>query len=253
MPLALEQREMVSRSAELHEFEDKDGIVSVPAVTGEAAADRRLMDILVASYGEEWSNDTLFELLRASKCEDKSLENWLRDEFFKVHCEMFKYRPFIWQVWDGLPDGFSALINCHKLDYKLMETLIYAYLGDWISRQRYTIKQGDDGGVERLAAAESLQKRLEAILHGEAPYDIFVRWKPLPEQPLGWNPDLNDGVRVNIRPFATGPDIGRKGSGILRDKPGIKWDKDRGKESESSPWYHLDKGERINDRHLTLG
>jgi len=33
---------------------------------------------------------------------------------------------------------------------------------------------------------------------GEAPYDILVRWKPLEQQPIGWYPDLNDGVRLNI-------------------------------------------------------
>jgi hypothetical protein len=59
-------------------------------------------------------------------------------------------------------------------------------------------------------------------------------------------------VRVNIRPFLTSPDIGRKGSGVLRDRPNIKWEKDRGKDAESAPWYHLDKGDRINGRHLTL-
>jgi hypothetical protein len=46
------------------------------------------------------------------------------------------------------------------------------------------------------------------------------------------------------------PDVGKKGAGILRDKPNIKYEKDRGKDPESAPWYHLDKGERINDRHL---
>ena len=62
-----------------------------------------------------------------------------------------------------------------------------------------------------------LQKRLEAILEGEPPYDIFVRWKPLHEQPIGWEPDINDGVRMNIRPFmAVDLPGGSKGAGILR-------------------------------------
>jgi predicted RNase H-like HicB family nuclease len=39
-------------------------------------------------------------------------------------------------------------------------------------------------------------------------------------QPIGWNPDLNDGVRMNIRPFVQ--------AGILRKNPNIKWTKDRG-------------------------
>jgi len=43
-----------------------------------------------------------------------------------------------------------------------------------------------------------------------------------------------------------------KGAGVLRDKPDIKWDKDCGKDVESAPWYHVFKGERINDHHLTI-
>ena len=53
-------------------------------------------------------------------------------------------------------------------------------------------------------AALELQRKLEAIRDGEPPYDIYVRWKPLHEQPIGWQPDLNDGVRLNIRPFVDG-------------------------------------------------
>jgi hypothetical protein len=81
---------------------------------------------------------------------------------------------------------------------------------------------------------------------GEAPYDIFVRWKPLEQQPLGWNPDLDDGVRLNIRPWVT--------AGVLREPApkGIKWGVDRGKDVASAPWFSLDKGERNNDRHTAL-
>ena len=53
----------------------------------------------------------------------------------------------------------------------------------------------------RLAAALALQARLAAISKGAAPFDIFVRWKPIHQQAVGWDPDLNDGIRLNIRPF----------------------------------------------------
>jgi hypothetical protein len=157
-----------------------------------------------------------------------------------------------------LPDGFSALVNYHKLDYKKFETLIYTYLGDWIQRQKSDVENSMEGARERLSAAQILSQRLELILKGESPYDVFVRWKPIEEQPIGWNPDLNDGVRLNIRPFMCVPDIGKKDAGVLRDKPNIKWGKDRGKDVESAPWYNLGplyggkKGDRINDHHLTL-
>ena len=106
--------------------------------------------------------------------------------------------------------------------------------------------------IEKLDAAENLKKKLELILEGEEPYDIFVRWKPIEKHPIGWNPDLNDGIRLNIRPFMTVDDVKKKGAGVLRDKPNIKWGKDRGKDISSAPWYHLFKGDRINDHHLTL-
>lgn len=252
MELAEEQREWVKRCEALLPFADEDGIVCIPPVRGEASAADRLLNLLAAAYGDAWSTDVLAELLKSADHAGKTLETWLRDKFFTQHCKLFQNRPFIWHLWDGLPDGFAALVNYHKLDRKNLETLIYTYLGDWISRQKQDLASGIDGAEERLAAAESLKKKLEQILEGEAPYDIFVRWKPIEQQPIGWDPDLNDGVRLNIRPFMTVADVKKKGAGILRDKPNIKWTKDRGKDVESAPWYHTFKGERINDHHVTL-
>ena len=252
MDLADEQREWVNRCEVLLPYGDDDGIVCIPPVRGEASASDRLLDLLAAAYGDAWSGDVLAELLKNADHAGKTLETWLREKFFTQHCRLFQHRPFIWHIWDGLRDGFAVLVNYHRLDRTKMETLIYNYLGDWINRQKQEMKAGTDGAEERLAAAERLKKRLELILEGEAPYDIFVRWKPLDQQPIGWNPDLNDGVRLNIRPFLTVPDVGRRGAGILRDKPNINWNKDRGKDVESAPWHHLFHGDRINDHHLTL-
>ncbi len=252
MELAVEQREWVNRCEALANFADDDGIVCIPPVRGESTATDRLLNLLAAAYGDAWSNDTLAALLKSADHAGKTLETWLREKFFTQHCRLFQHRPFIWHIWDGLHHGFAALVNYHKIDAKLLETLIYTYLGDWISRQKQDIASGVDGAQERLAAAEGLNKKLELILEGEAPYDIFVRWKPLEEQPIGWNPDLNDGVRLNIRPFLTVPDVGKKGAGVLRDKPNIKWNKDRGKDVESAPWYHIFEVNRFNDYHLTL-
>jgi hypothetical protein len=263
MELATEQREGVNRCEALLPFADDDGIVCIPPVRGEASAADRLLNLLTAAYGDAWSNDTLAVLLKSADHAGKTLETWLREKFFTQHCKLFHNRPFIWHVWDGLRDGFAALVNYHKLDRKNLETLVYTYLGDWISRQKQDIAGGVDGAQERLAAAENLKKSLELILEGEGfldkdnpdksyGYDIFVRWKPLDKQPIGWEPDLNDGVRLNIRPFLSAPDVGKRGAGVLRDKPNINWNKDRGKDVESAPWFHLFKGDRINDHHLTL-
>ncbi len=119
----------------------------------------------------------------------------------------------------------------------MLEKLTYTYLGqDWVERQRAEVRDEISGSETRLSAALTLQRKLELILEGEVPYDIYVRWKELHQQPIGWDPDVNDGVRLNIRPFVE--------AGVLRCPFNIHWPKDRGKNPDGS--------ERHNDVHLTL-
>lgn len=256
MELAPEQRAWVERCKALAKHADDDGIVCLAAVRGEAPAHQRIEALLETTYGNQWTTHTRDQLLKTVG--SASIEQWLYNKFFEQHCKLFQNRPFIWHIWDGLKDGFNALVNYHKLDKAGLERLIYTYLGDWIRTQQEGVQTGVDGAEERLAAAQTLKAELEAILEGEKPYDIFVRWKPLAEQPIGWNPDLNDGVRLNIRPFMLARDVGRKDAGILRSKPNIHWKKDRGSDVESAPWYTLGleyggkQGDRINEHHLSL-
>ena len=225
----------------LETLADEDGIVCLSASKGEAPAAERLRALLVRALG---AFDLAALLTSAGPKGSKAdtLEDWLRDEFFEQHCALFHQRPFIWHLWDGHKSGFSALVNYHKLDHAMLEKLTYAHLGDWIRRQQAAVDAGEAGSDARLQAAKTLQARLKLILDGEPPFDLFVRWKPLASQAIGWHPDLNDGVRLNIRPFLA-QDIpgGKKGAGLLRTKPNIKWDKDRGKEPVRAkaefPWF----------------
>ena len=204
-------------SDRLEALADEDGIVCLAPVRGETSAVERLRRLLATALGKEWSAAKEREVLLATAVENNAkkpepdLESWLCSAFFSEHCKLFDSRPFIWQIWDGHPHGFSALVNYHKLvapngqGRKTLELLAYTYLGDWID---------------------------------------FVRWKPLQQQAIGWDPDINDGVRLNIRPFLSAQlrKGGKTSAGILRAKPGtIKWAKDRGKEPMRSkddfPWF----------------
>jgi hypothetical protein len=232
----------------LETLADDDGIVCIPSVRGEAPAAERLRTLLAAAYGKDWSPAKQDELLSTLNPQPSTLEDWLRNGFFDQHCKLFHHRPFIWQIWDGRKDGFSVLVNYHKLDHKLLEKLTYTYLGEWIKRQQDAVANEESGADlsadgqagDRLLKAQQFQDKLKLILEGEAPYDIFVRWKPKEQQPIGWHPDLNDGVRLNIRPFMQ--------ADVLRKRPNIKWGIDRGKNPPGAPWGE----ERDNDRHLTL-
>ena len=265
LELGDQTRLWVDKVTTLYPLEDGDGIVCIPPVRGERPASERLLALLHAAYADGWHESILASLLAESS--STSLDDWLRSRFFENHCKLFHHRPFIWHIWDGRKrDGFHALVNYHKLaesdgkGRRLLESLTYSYLGEWITRQQDGVKRGDGGAEDRLVAASELQKRLVAILEGEPPFDLFVRWKPIEEQAIGWEPDINDGVRLNIRPFmARDLSGGKKGAGILRAKPNIHWKKDRGKEPTRDrgqyPWFWINgefTGDRVNDVHLRI-
>lgn len=215
---------------------DSDGIVCIPPVGGERPGGERLRELLARAFGSEWSLSLQERLLAEAGSPGRTLEQWLRDDFFAQHCRLFHNRPFIWQVWDGRRDGFSVLLNYHRLGHKDLQKVTYSYLGWWIDLQRKARDAGEAGADGRLEAALKLKAKLEAVLAGDPPYDIYVRWKPLEQQPIGWNPDPQDGVRLNIRPFIE--------AGVLRARVNVHWRKDPGKNPDGS--------DRVNDLHFTV-
>lgn len=215
---------------------DADGIVALQSLPGEADATTRLRALLADAYGDRWSAVLERQLVTAAGGKNGRLEDWLRDAFFAQHVKVFDNRPFLWHLWDGRKDGFSAILNYHKLNRRTLEKLTFTSLGAWIDRQKHEARAERAGADVRLAAAEHLQRRLKLILEGAPPYDIYVRWKPMAEQSIGWEPDIDDGVRLNIRPFVT--------ADVLRSNVNVHWRKDRGTNPDGS--------ERHNDLHPTL-
>ena len=101
---------------DLDELADDDGIVPLPPVRRRDAGAERLRALLARAYGSAWSPALLDQLLAEAGSPGATLESWLRDDFFAQHARLFGNRPFIWQVWDGRKDGFSVLLNYHRLD-----------------------------------------------------------------------------------------------------------------------------------------
>jgi hypothetical protein len=252
----------------LESYADEDGIVCLPPLSREQPAAARLRQLITAAIGA-FDERALIAAAGLKGSKAKTLEDWLRDEFFEQHVKLFHDRPFIWHIWDGRHDGFHVLVNYHKLDHASLQKLTYSYLGNWIQQQSSDAKADKPGAAERLGAARSLQTKLATILEGDAPLDIFVRWKPIKDQAQGWHPDLNDGVRQNIRPFLLAGDVGKRGAGLFRAVPVKLNDKDRGTEpirlKAEYPWFWCEKepgtdptggkefvGNRWNNVHLTL-
>ena len=217
-----------------------------PAVASERSLADRLREYLAATFDADWSDSLerrlvaeADEVLDRRKAPDGSLEGWLRNRAFRQHCMLFGQRPFVWHISDGLKDGFSVFVHYHRFNQAALRKLVYTLLGDWLIRAKA------ESNSLRYEKGRELQQTLEKILEGEEPYDIFVRWKSLAAQPLGWDPDLNDGVRQNIRPFVNAGILSHDLSKILKDK-------DRGTDGVLAPWYDVFDGERRNDHHTTL-
>lgn len=243
--LSEESSAWIAKAAELP-LGDNDGFLGVPPVAVERSLADRLRTYLKAAFGSSWS-ETLErrlvaeadELLDKKIARDGSLEAWVRDRAFSQHCTLFGQRPFLWHISDGLKDGFSVFIHYHRLDQANLRKLTYTLLGDWLTRAKA------ENNALRYEKGRELQQMLEKVLEGEKLYDIFVRWKSLAQQPLGWDPDLDDGVRQNIRPFI-------KAGVLTHDLSKILKDKDRGNDVALAPWYPVFNGERRNDHHTTL-
>ena len=227
-----------AESDDLDAFADADGIVCLPSVAGEPPAADRVQQLLAAAFGESWSPAKVKELLEQAGSKKKNLADWLRDEFFKQHCALFGNRPFVWHIWDGQRDGFSALVNYHRLDRKTLEKLTYTYLGqDWVERQRAEVR--DERGWRRGSpvgrVGSAAEARGDPRGRGAATTSTCGGRSCTSSRSAG-SPISNDGVRLNIRPFVE--------AGVLRSPFNIHWRKDRGKNPDGT--------ERHNDIHLTL-
>jgi hypothetical protein len=241
MRLSAEARARIAEAATLPEA-DSDGLLPLVPVLGQRQLADRLRTYCAGVWGNAWTPGTEARLI-TSACErakDKppkqlTLDGWLRTHAARQHAKLFHDRPFLWWITDGRADGFTAVAHYHGLSRANLERLAYTVLGNWMTRL------GDD---PRAEAARVLQAKLARILEGESPYDIFVRWKPLERQPFGWDPDLDDGVRLNVRPFIEAV--------VLAFEPNVKYGVDRGKDIASAPWYAKFNGERRNDHHTTL-
>ena len=241
MRLSAEARARIAEATALP-ASDADGLLTLTPLLGERALADRLRVFCIAAWGADWQPGTEASLVAAAcdLAKDKrpaalTLDAWLRTHAARQHAKLFQDRPFLWWITDGRADGFCAVAHYHRLTKDKLERLTFHMLGDHLTRL------GDD---PRAEAGKILQRKLARIIEGEAPIDIFVRWKPLYAQPMGWEPDIDDGVRLNIRPFIE--------AGVLAHVPNVKYGVDRGKDVPSAPWYGVFNGERRNDHHTTL-
>jgi hypothetical protein len=188
---------------------DEDGVIPLVACGNHATAAERIRELWGRLFGEEGASRSESEFRRWV---GMALDDWFRHRFFEEHTRRFKQRPIAWHLTS--PDGhFQALVLYHRLSRELLQRLRATYAGALISELQAEREKAkaDQAKVSDLTAViedvEEFRCALERIERGDdSRYRIRCRWKG--EEPDGrpgpYAPDLDDGVKVNIRPFQEG-------------------------------------------------
>jgi hypothetical protein len=205
---------------------DDDGIVPFNRSTGEAPLPERVRQELAALFpGRDESHlevELVNELKRSVKGYRKcaSLDEWLANVYFEYHASLYKNRPIFWHIASAqgaTPFGFGALVHYHRFDRNRMAKLRATYVRDTIEELRREAGLADKAGraddrIElqaKLEEVQALDRKLQLIQEGHqegaegGPQDfrILTPWKKPEARPKGWNPDIDDGVKVNIAPL----------------------------------------------------
>jgi hypothetical protein len=158
------------------------------------------------------------ELKRKVKGYDRveSIREWLENVYFAYHASLYKSRPIFWHISSKQgkgPAAFSALVHYHRFDKDQMARLHVVYLREALATfRREAALAGQEGRADdrlewqaKVEEVEELDLRLkqvqEGFHQGLEDFRILTSWKTEAERPKGWDPDINDGVKVNIEPL----------------------------------------------------
>lgn len=187
---------------------ETDGIIPLRPFDDRPTAYQRLRTLWERRFGQAGAAQSLDEF---STWVGRDLGEWVERRFFPRHIQQFKQRPIAWHLTS--PEGtFQALLLYHRLSRETLRRLHDVHAGALINRLRAELQRAE--GRNDSAAAQELRfqiedveefrARLTAIEQGrELRHRIRCRWKGEEEEgrPGPYAPDLDDGVKVNIRPF----------------------------------------------------
>jgi len=190
---------------------DDDGIVPFNRSTGETPLVERVRHELAALFPGRDESQLEVELVNELKRSVKG---------YRKCASLYKNRPIFWHIASAqgtTPFGFGALVHYHRFDRNRMAKLRATYVRDTIEELRREAGLADKAGrtddrIElqaKLEEVQALDRKLQLIQEGHhegaegGPQDfrILTPWKKPEARPKGWNPDIDDGVKVNIAPL----------------------------------------------------
>jgi len=202
--------------------DDVDGVVPFMAVVGKLSLLDRIHEELGKLFLKRDANEVEVEIVNELKAKVKgydrveSIREWLENVYFDYHASLYKSRPIFWHVSSKQgkgPAAFSAQVHYHRFDKDRMAKLRGVYLREALGvfRREAALANQEGRPDDRLEwqakveEAEEFERRLkqvqEGFHQGAEDFRILTPWKTEAERPKGWDPDINDGVKVNIEPL----------------------------------------------------
>lgn len=185
-----------------------DGIVPLVACGDEPPVEARIRVQLEHELGDHGADRFVRDFRRYV---GRDLADWLRRDFFKRHTKQFKNRPLAWHL-RSREGALEVFVLYQRLSRATLVKLRAEYAGPRIARLKGEATRAKEEGQERLASdiqiqiedIEDFRQQLEGIERGAELRDrIRCRWKDetVDGRPGPYAPDIDDGVKVNIRPF----------------------------------------------------
>lgn len=205
---------------------DEDGIVPYEAIAGKEALIDRVRGELAILFPDHDASKIEVEIVNELKARVTgyrtvaSIEQWIEDVYFEFHSSLYKNRPIIWHITSKPgrgPQAFGALCHYHKFDGNRIAKLRGSYIRDAIQTfKREAALASQEGRTQdrqewqaKLEEVQELDRKLQLVQEGffegkeggDRDFRILTPWKSSGQRPKGWNPDIDDGVAVNIAPL----------------------------------------------------
>ena len=194
---------------------DEDGIVPLVKCSNGPMLEERVL----AELGKIVGVDRLHELEGeiASELRKRvpgykradSISDWLTNIYFEYHVRLYKSRPIYWQLASSLQadPAFCAVVHYQRFGTDTLRKLRGSYVRGCAERFERELGQARqdsraDDAVDlqqKVEEVRTFDKKLQALEEGGFP--IHAPWKEAGRRPKGWDPDIDDGVKVNVLPF----------------------------------------------------
>jgi len=188
--------------------QDEDGIVPL---AGCAAREPYLVVRVRAQLEAQFGPAVAYQLEQDGAAYlGRPVEEWLHRYFFaRFHVRLYKKRPILWHLTSP-KRYFAVMVDYHRLTRDTLPKVQTLYLWPQMEevRTRLTAAKADEAAKtiakleDELADLEDCNERLESVI--QATIEVSLPdWAngPYRDGKAPYNPDIDDGVKVNLLPL----------------------------------------------------